>query len=191
MEITNDKLVSDRKQLQEIIKPGGVCGKCNRRGCLQHVHQASQHLTSYLQFIPYVTWIHVFMEFHSFCTKMNDSHLLQHFIYSPVFSARVCSAHAVLLSSRIKRQESRDSWLRKLLSGALPLLAFISLAMSVIPSGAALRGQALRVWGRQGAPPRTGLVAEGHSPRPALVAELPPVMMYPQLLVMILFCKCS
>lgn len=27
MKITNDKLASDRKQLQEIIKPGGVCGK--------------------------------------------------------------------------------------------------------------------------------------------------------------------
>lgn len=28
MKISNDKLTSDRKQLQEIIKPGGVCGKC-------------------------------------------------------------------------------------------------------------------------------------------------------------------
>jgi len=28
MKITNDKLASDRKQLQEIIKSEGVCGKC-------------------------------------------------------------------------------------------------------------------------------------------------------------------
>lgn len=28
MKIANDKLGSDRKQLQEIIKPGGVRGKC-------------------------------------------------------------------------------------------------------------------------------------------------------------------
>lgn len=27
MKIANDKLASDRKQLQEIIKPRGVCGK--------------------------------------------------------------------------------------------------------------------------------------------------------------------
>lgn len=30
MKMANDKLARDRKQLQEIIKLGGVCGKCIR-----------------------------------------------------------------------------------------------------------------------------------------------------------------
>lgn len=55
MKIANDKLASDRKQLQEIIKPGGGVWEMHRRGCLQHVHWTFQHLTSYLYFIPYVT----------------------------------------------------------------------------------------------------------------------------------------
>lgn len=82
----------------------------HRRGCLQHVHRTFQHLTSYLYFIPYVTFLHGFLFlwglFYSFCTNMNDSHLLQYLIYSLMSSAKGCSAHVILVSGKIRRAAS-------------------------------------------------------------------------------------
>lgn len=108
--------------------------------------------------------------FYSFCTNMNDSHLLQYLIYSLMSSARDCSACAILDGGRIGRAASQageqgqtgrgSSFLASYSVGFFPLSDVCNshFGCPVWP-GLLCRGC---VWSQQGTPHGTGMTAEGH-----------------------------
>lgn len=110
MKITHDKLASDRKQLQEIINQEERVGNALERlftTCASDF--PAFDILSPIHSICYFMHGFLFLWglFYSFCTNVNDSHLLHYLIYSLMSSARDCSAHAILVSGGIGKAASQ------------------------------------------------------------------------------------